>query len=875
MSPIQQMLLGAGGAGATKTYIDNIFSMDAWRGTNNTKTITNGIDLSGEGGMTWIKTRDVGTSGRYHAIADTVRGTNKLIRANDTDEQKTVSSSVQGFNSDGFELGGAAEVNWNTVGGTGDKYIGYTFREAPGFFDVVTYSGDNSSNRAISHSLGSAPGLILVKCTGPSPKEWHVWHRDQHGKVGVLNTNASFFSNASRFPTIPTSTNFYVGNDSALNDGSSTYVAYLFAGGESTAATAVSVDGFDGSRYMETDTSDSDFAFGTGDFTVEGWYKFNDDNQTEGLFSISPNGVGDLNSNASRAIAVLYDEDKFRMYAGNANGGSYVDSRTYKINEQLWYHIAYVRHSGTTSLYINGKKACSTSDTVNWATNNKVLIGGASYNFYYLDGKISNFRVVKGTAVYTSSFRPSTEPLTNITNTKLLCCQNSTPVVTTVIPSGVTMTRNTTNITESSDSPFDDPAGFVFGDAGDQNVIKTGSYLGTGSAGFEVNVGFEPSWIMVKSATSTENWEMYDSLRGLTVGGDAERLKANTSAAEDTNSNWFALTANGFIVNSTSGSANSNGQTYIFCAIRRSDGYVGQPVELGTNAFTMDVGNGSANGPAFDSNFAVDFTFSKQPASTGYWIVTARLFDEWLKFNGDQGSALSSYERYDFSKGVHQQYDSSNQAYMFKRHAGFDLCMYKGDSSDAQAVSHSLNKTPEMIWVANYESNGTDWCVYHKNLNGGTNPQNYRIALNYDSAESASNDWADVAPNASAFTVGDNDTNQNNETYIAMVFASVSGVSSVGSYSGSSSDKFVNLGFQPRLFICKARDSSGVSVKWNIFDSTRGISGASTKRMFLNTDGSQQTGSYVTSVSSTGITLAGGFSHSNSSGNNYIYYAHA
>ena len=108
-----------------------------------------------------------------------------------------------------------------------------------------------------------------------------------------------------------------------------------------------------------------------------------------------------------------------------------------------------------------------------------------------------------------------------------------------------------------------------------------------------------------------------------------------------------------------------------------------------------------------------------------------------------------------------------------------------------------------------------------------------------------------------------------------MLFASVDGISSVGSYSGSDSDKFVDLGFQPRLFICKARDSSGVSVKWNIFDSTRGISGASTKRMFLNTNDSQQTGSYVTSVSSTGITLAGGFSHSNSSGKNYIYYAHA
>jgi hypothetical protein len=380
---------------------------------------------------------------------------------------------------------------------------------------------------------------------------------------------------------------------------------------------------------------------------------------------------------------------------------------------------------------------------------------------------------------------------------------------------------------------------------------------------------------MLKRADSSGDWGIFDTMRGIPTGGSDKYLRPNLNTDAATAGQTIELTATGFKLRYGQTISNLNNAEMIYVAIRRPDGYVGKPPELGTDVFTMDVGNGSANGPAFDSNFAVDFTFSKQPASTGYWIVTARPFNEWLKFNGDQGSALSSYERYDLSDGVHQQYDSSNQAYMFKRHAGFDLCMYKGDSSDAQAVSHSLNKTPEMIWVANYESNGTDWCVYHKNLNGGTNPQNYRIALNYDSAESASNDWADVAPTASAFTVGDNDTNQNNETYIAMLFASVSGISSVGSYSGSASDKFVDLGFQPRLFICKARDSSGVGVKWNIFDSTRGISGASTKRMFLNTDGSQQTGSYVTSVSSTGITLAGDFSHSNSSGKNYIYYAHA
>ena len=50
--PIQQMLLGAGSAVATKTYVDDIFSTFLYKGTGSSQAINNGIDLSSEGGMT-------------------------------------------------------------------------------------------------------------------------------------------------------------------------------------------------------------------------------------------------------------------------------------------------------------------------------------------------------------------------------------------------------------------------------------------------------------------------------------------------------------------------------------------------------------------------------------------------------------------------------------------------------------------------------------------------------------------------------------------------------------------------------------------------------------------------------------------------------
>ena len=87
-----------------------------------------------------------------------------------------------------------------------------------------------------------------------------------------------------------------------------------------------------------------------------------------------------------------------------------------------WSHIAVVRHGGTTKVYVNGEEKGSQTDSKNYS-DNKFTIGhyGNIVGSSSWDGKISNVRVVKGTAVYTDSFRPSTKPLISVTNTKLLC----------------------------------------------------------------------------------------------------------------------------------------------------------------------------------------------------------------------------------------------------------------------------------------------------------------------------------------------------------------------------------------------------------------------------------------------------------------------
>jgi hypothetical protein len=118
-----------------------------------------------------------------------------------------------------------------------------------------------------------------------------------------------------------------------------------------------------------------------------------------------------------------------------------------------WHHVALVRSSSTTTLYVDGISKGTTASDAGSTASNGMFIGARSSPNYEFPGFISNFRVVKGTAVYTSNFTPPTAPLTNITNTKLLCCQSTTSATAAaVIPTG-SFTANG-NAIASKFSPF-------------------------------------------------------------------------------------------------------------------------------------------------------------------------------------------------------------------------------------------------------------------------------------------------------------------------------------------------------------------------------------------------------------------------------------
>ena len=209
--------------GGTEEVAQN-FSTTLYTGTSADRDITNNIDLATDGGMVWIKSR---TSTTTAFIFDTERGATKSLTPSETGAQETDGNTLKTFNTDGFSTGSSVKVN-----GSND-YVSWTFKKSAGFFDIVTYTGNGTAGRTISHNLGTTVGCIIVKRTS-STQNWAVYHRGNTAApetdVLYLNlTDATTDLGSVWYDTAPTSTEFTLGDQIGVNANGETYVAYLFA----------------------------------------------------------------------------------------------------------------------------------------------------------------------------------------------------------------------------------------------------------------------------------------------------------------------------------------------------------------------------------------------------------------------------------------------------------------------------------------------------------------------------------------------------------------------------------------------------------------------------------------------------------------------
>ena len=853
----QRLLMAAADAGDGKTYVDDVFSTYLYSGNGGDQTINNGVNLSGKGGLTWIKNRS--SNSTSNVLVDTERGVGKYVSSDTDTTEVTYNASTQNissFTSTGFTLKNDDGDNFFNDGS--DNYVSWSFRQAPGFFDIQTWTGTGVA-RQISHNLGCKPGMVLVRETSGSGDYWVVYHRGIGAEKKLrLNTAAQQTDTTAWNDTEPTSSDISLSANNVVNANGETYICYLFAGSESTAATARSVV-FDGTGdYLSTNTS-SDYTLGTNDFTLEFWF-YQDANDLE-FFIDGDQGTG---------------TDEWALYITSSGGCIYRTNQATRITSSStlaigqWHHIAIVRETNngvrTTGMYLNGTKESQiyVDDTDYNITG--FSVGRRNSDQYYFTGKISNVRLINGTALYTTDFVPPTGPLTNITNTKALFCNNSSvtgATVGTISSSG--------DPTASADSPFIDTGGLVFGKNKDQNIIKCGSYIGNGDAtnGLEVDVGFEPQWLLIKNAdASNTRWQIFDVIRKMDEEATGYRLEANSTDDEATDVAGVSVSATGFKVTGNGTYQNTNGNKYIYMAIRRSDGYCGRPPALGSDCFQIDTGT-TGTFPSYDSGFPVDFVIRITPASVANKLIyTRKLGQGLLAANQDTTAGTSTIAQWDSNVGWANNGLSTFQSLMFKRHAGLDVVSYEGRGTTLQAIRHGCGQVPEMIWIKRRDDTA-DWAVYHVGLTGDS--RQYLI-LNSDASQTVGNTVFSSAPTATMFTVGAyTSVGADNATYIAYLFSSVSGISKVGSYSGSTSAVTVTTGFQPRFVIIK---SSTNTANWNMYDTTRGWASGDDKYMYLNTDAAQGDVAFG-QPTSTGFTVDADNALFNTPNNTYIYYCHA
>jgi hypothetical protein len=138
------------------------------------------------------------------------------------------------------------------------------------------------------------------------------------------------------------------------------------------------------------------FAFGTGDFTLECWIRTN--RTTQSLFGLETGtgsyglvfSGGDLYWQNSTMVANLM----------NASATSILDNN--------WHHVALTRYNGTSRMFFDGVQVVSASDSTNYTATTKMNVGYQHTSANYYLGYINDLRITKGIARYTSNFTPPT-----------------------------------------------------------------------------------------------------------------------------------------------------------------------------------------------------------------------------------------------------------------------------------------------------------------------------------------------------------------------------------------------------------------------------------------------------------------------------------
>ena len=572
-------------------YIEDFFSAWLRTGTGSSQTVTTGIKEN-TGALVISKSRSAATDWAWY---DTFRGATKDLVSNSTAAETTQSQGLTAFNTDGHTWGTLAKVN--TSGAT---YVDFVLKPTPKFFDVVTWTGDGASSRAISHSLGSAPGCIIVKKTSGT-QSWFVYHRSDPTSGGVLNTTQAFDTGFNIVSATSSTTFTIYTTNQTVNTNGDTYVAYLFA-------------------------------HNAGGFGLTG----TDNVISCGSFTTDTSGNATVNLGYEPQWVLTKRVDQAASWVINDNMRGMPASQTSQV---LYPNLS---NAESSSIYFSTQPNATGFTTQNYA--NTSYDGVAATVIYIAIRRGPMKTPTSGTSVFSPSVRASgTGAAVSTTGVGfppdlLISSERTTGVLFTKgwhdrLRGNVILRSDVTN-NEAADSTgvtAYGQDGFSFGtDGGFATVNYSGSnyvyeafrrapgffdevcYTGTGANQVVThNLGVTPELIFIKARTDTTAWNVYAS-----AVGSGKRLFLNTTDAVNTLDGYAALSPTTFTtgVSAQVCGVGNNYVAYLFAScpgVSKGGSYTG-------NGSTQTINCGFTGGARF--------VLIKRTDSTGDWYVwdTAR-----------------------------------------------------------------------------------------------------------------------------------------------------------------------------------------------------------------------------------------------------------
>lgn len=374
-------------------------------------------------------------------------------------------------------------------------------------------------------------------------------------------------------------------------------------------------------------------------------------------------------------------------------------------------------------------------------------------------------------------------------------------------------------------------------DAGADGIIQCGSFTTDASGNATVNLGWEPQYVMAKQTDGVDSWYMVDEMRNFQPGypfGGSGYLGANLANAESPSGIAIYKNSTGIFTSSFAASA-----TYIYLTFRRAN----KPPATGTQVYNAIARTGTgAAATVTGVGFAPDLyaVHSRSGTTGGRWEdrlrgATRELVAETTAAEAAVAQSVTSFGMDGSSIGTDGDWNTNTATYIdhyFKRSPGVvDIVCYTGTGAN-KTETHNLTKAPE-LWLVKGRSGATEW-VLGSSLIANTEkivmPSPNGVVVDATA-------WNSTYPTSTAFSLGTAAAvNTNAATYVAYLWATLAGISKVGTYTGNGSNQTINCGFSTGArFVLIIRTTASTAQDIFIWDTVRGVVAGNDPHLSLNT----------------------------------------